>query len=551
MGSFSELSLPPRRSLYRPESPSLPALLAIRHQCQGWRQSRRSGREEGQPLRRSKGANPEINGLPAPCPSVGLPAEGVAGDEDQIGRALGHATRQVGVPLCAVGNVDAHVVALLRELLLQVAADAVQHLKLEARLGDAMRGGEAARVRDQALVVRGDGGIRAALQQREHQLAVRRVHVGLARVGNRGRFQVRALHQAHACLACDQRLNVLRRAIEHRLDYRAHVVVVVVQLRDDLEGRLRVVGAFHVYPHEDVELAGTLQHAHEVGARLRRADIQPKRRQLDRDVGISRAGGDTVEDLDVVRGGRARLCAVGDILAEMIERGTDMPAIQLFRDVHGLVERLARDEAPRDTSPHRIVADELTDAVLLRQIKHRVFQHVHRLLAIEWGMGSAGGAPDAGRTVPPLIIPYAARLHTLRWLRASASVNTATCEAIFRPHAQPPRIPSPPPHDIMRSAALKSRLLDSWGTRGRRALKWDDIIGDEGWMGRTTDEPQTETGVGPKRCYDAREQRWATLTPLPRGSAPAIPATADRSHTAELARHRRAGLRWHARRRCL
>src|SRR5260370_39313406 len=40
MGSCSELSLPPRRSLYRPESPSLPALLAIRHQCQHWHQTR-------------------------------------------------------------------------------------------------------------------------------------------------------------------------------------------------------------------------------------------------------------------------------------------------------------------------------------------------------------------------------------------------------------------------------------------------------------------------------------------------------------------------------
>jgi hypothetical protein len=60
--------------------------------------------------------------------------EEVFDEEEDVGGAFGKAAHDVGVPLRAEGDVDADTVALGGELALEVAADAVEHLELEARL---------------------------------------------------------------------------------------------------------------------------------------------------------------------------------------------------------------------------------------------------------------------------------------------------------------------------------------------------------------------------------------------------------------------------------
>src|SRR5690242_16660588 len=94
-----------------------------------------------------------------------LTPEDVACDEHQVGRALGHPARQVGIPLRAEGNVDADVIALARQLFLQVTADAIEHLELEARARDVVRLGVTDGLTDDMLVVSGDGGIGAMFEQ--------------------------------------------------------------------------------------------------------------------------------------------------------------------------------------------------------------------------------------------------------------------------------------------------------------------------------------------------------------------------------------------------
>src|SRR5690242_10333706 len=74
-------------------------------------------------------------------PADRLTSEDVARDKHQVGRALSHPARQIGVPLRAEGDVDTDVIALPRQFFLQVAADAVEHLELEARAGDVVRRG--------------------------------------------------------------------------------------------------------------------------------------------------------------------------------------------------------------------------------------------------------------------------------------------------------------------------------------------------------------------------------------------------------------------------
>src|SRR3712207_1398409 len=100
--------------------------------------------------------------LPA-APRADHLAEHAPREERDVRGVLGEAAHEVRVPLRAEGDVDAHAVALAHELLLEVAAHAVEHLELVAVRGDALLLREALRLVDEALVVRGEAGVVPAL----------------------------------------------------------------------------------------------------------------------------------------------------------------------------------------------------------------------------------------------------------------------------------------------------------------------------------------------------------------------------------------------------
>jgi len=52
-------------------------------------------------------------------------------NEDRVGGAFGEAAHQIRIPLRSKRDVDAHAPSVANELLLQIAADSVEHLKLE------------------------------------------------------------------------------------------------------------------------------------------------------------------------------------------------------------------------------------------------------------------------------------------------------------------------------------------------------------------------------------------------------------------------------------
>ena len=87
------------------------------------------------------------------------------------------------------------------EPVLEVAADAVQHLELEAVGGDALAADELARVRDDRLVVGGEARDSSRAQQPLHQPDVVPVHVGLVGKGHRRRLEVGALAEPDPGLA--------------------------------------------------------------------------------------------------------------------------------------------------------------------------------------------------------------------------------------------------------------------------------------------------------------------------------------------------------------
>src|SRR5690606_2500519 len=74
-------------------------------------------------------------------------------NEEKVRRPLGHAPHEVRIPSLAEGNVDAQVPAVVDDLLLEVAADAVEHLELEVAGGDPLGAGEVDGGAEHPLVV--------------------------------------------------------------------------------------------------------------------------------------------------------------------------------------------------------------------------------------------------------------------------------------------------------------------------------------------------------------------------------------------------------------
>ena len=64
-------------------------------------------------------------------------SEEIRNEEPDIGRAFRQTAHEVGVPVRAKWNVDADGITFLDQLFLQIAADTVQHLKLDGLLGQA------------------------------------------------------------------------------------------------------------------------------------------------------------------------------------------------------------------------------------------------------------------------------------------------------------------------------------------------------------------------------------------------------------------------------
>src|SRR5512138_559495 len=83
-----------------------------------------------------------------PPPAADDLAQHVARDEGDVRGPLGEAAHEVRIPLRAEGDVDAHPPPLAHDLLLEVAADAVEHLELEALGRDAALAREALRLGD-------------------------------------------------------------------------------------------------------------------------------------------------------------------------------------------------------------------------------------------------------------------------------------------------------------------------------------------------------------------------------------------------------------------
>src|SRR6202165_5540646 len=199
-------------------------------------------------------------GEPEPPGSGGpaLPDE-AADAQQQAGGVSRQPPHQVRIPLGSVGHVDPNAIAFPQEPVLQIAADAVEHLELETVRGNLALTGKVLSRLDQPIVVGGNRGIDAMQQQLLHLGLEFRIDLGLLRERDVGRLVVGALDQPHPDLRRIHAGDVVPRAIEVALQHDTAVGIALVQCQHQVERALRVGGAFHVDKYEVVELASPLE----------------------------------------------------------------------------------------------------------------------------------------------------------------------------------------------------------------------------------------------------------------------------------------------------
>src|ERR1035437_7842444 len=252
---------------------------------------------------------------PAPLalPPAGKLPQDVSRHEDEVRRTLGETAHEIWIPLRAERHVDAQPVALTRELLLEIAPHAVEHLEFETRALDPLLGGKRGRDRDDGGIVGRDAQIGRALHQRLHAGDVVAVHVSLRRKGDVRGFEVRALAQPDAAVERDRALHVGQRAAERALQHDADRVRIprVEPFLEEVEGARRVGAPLHVQPDESAAFLRAVEdRAHDRLAQVV-TDVLPHRGELHRDVRVERVLRDGVEQAHVLHAGGSGFGLVG------------------------------------------------------------------------------------------------------------------------------------------------------------------------------------------------------------------------------------------------
>src|SRR6266542_6488055 len=109
-------------------------------------------------------------------------AQQAANYKSDVGGAFTKPAHKVREPFATERDVYADPVTGVAQLRLQIPANPVQHLELEAVGRDAVGRCKSPRRVDHGGIVRGNGGVLAARQQQLHAVDERGVHLGLALV---------------------------------------------------------------------------------------------------------------------------------------------------------------------------------------------------------------------------------------------------------------------------------------------------------------------------------------------------------------------------------
>ncbi len=243
-------------------------------------------------------------------------------EEEHVGGTFGEAAHEVGIPFFAVGDVDADFISVRDERSLQIAANAVEHLKFETGGVDSLSAGEVLCCLDHGGVVGGDAMKDATFQQGPGESDEVAVDVFLIGEGEVGRFLISAFAETDTDAIAEQGRHVGRAASQVGLNDDADVAAVGgfgVKGADQVDGGLGVSGTFHIDAHEGIGLNGVVDEAGDGFRSEFRAEVHAHLSQLEADIGVEPGLGQRVEDPVIALSCLAGLVGNGDVFAEAVE----------------------------------------------------------------------------------------------------------------------------------------------------------------------------------------------------------------------------------------
>src|SRR5207245_1090061 len=144
---------------------------------------------------------------------------------------------------------------------------------------------------------------------------------------------------------------------EIRLNHRADGRIARANELDEVNGALRVSGAFHINAQKIVETCCTLDNReHQTGAKFR-VDVESKLRELARNVGLQFFVGDGLKNLKIGVAGALRVGSVSHILAQIVEAGHQAGVIAAPGRGEGLFQCLSSNETARHAARGRVGSD--------------------------------------------------------------------------------------------------------------------------------------------------------------------------------------------------
>ena len=264
----------------------------------------------------------------------------------RLRRPFREPAHQVGVPVAAVGEVDAHARACVGQPPLLGRADAVEHLVLEAVRGAAGQQGQRPDDLDQPRVVGGQHRVTRPVHQRPQAARVRRVDLAPGGEGDAFRLAVGALAEPDPRPVGGQRAAVRLAAAQGRLHHAAEIAVLRPLLGRDPQRRLDRRELLGVQRHRGTRVPRGRADPADVRTRGPGAEEQPDRGRLYRDLRGPALGQslrtELADQLDVLVGDGRGLHRVLGVLAQVVQGDEEPRGPQRPGHPHGVVGGLAR-----------------------------------------------------------------------------------------------------------------------------------------------------------------------------------------------------------------
>jgi hypothetical protein len=267
-------------------------------------------------------------------------------------RVFTQAAYGVSVPVAAVRNIDADVVARSADDIAQLLLDTEEHLKFVIRRREFELAHDAQSFPNHQFIVGGDSDVRTVAQhllEKSRVIAIDDSHISICNVA---RFQVDPFAQSVVRPQVFQRADVVQGPPQVRLNHDTHVRKLRPQLTVDPQRVRRAGRVFHVDADEIIQLGGP---SHEPARHVltdARIEFESELCELHGNIRIDFLCVDLFEQVEIAAQDAIDLILAVDVLAQDVEGGPESASIEGGDHSQCLIRRFAGNISIGDPPDH-------------------------------------------------------------------------------------------------------------------------------------------------------------------------------------------------------